>query len=143
MRFSESAILAASIEDSFDYVTDQAKLAEWNDHVQSAEVIGDEPVRVGSVLRQHRRRGNKEFDLTFEVIEHDRPHRHTVKGAVFGVQTLMTFEFTNQATGTLISQTAEVSGKGLRAPLARVVAKEMRKSVVTGLEQLRSRLEGA
>jgi uncharacterized protein YndB with AHSA1/START domain len=143
MRFSESAILAASVEDSFDYVTDQAKLAEWNDHVQSAEVIGGEPVRVGSLLRQHRRRGNREFDLTFEVIEHDRPHRHTVKGAVFGVETLMTFEFTNQATGTLITQTAEVSGKGLRAPLARVVAKEMRKSVVTGLEQLRSRLEGA
>jgi uncharacterized protein YndB with AHSA1/START domain len=143
MRFSESAILAASVEDSFDYVTDQAKLAEWNDHVQSAEVIGGEPVRVGSLLRQHRRRGNREFDLTFEVIEHDRPHWHTVKGAVFGVETLMTFEFTNQATGTRITQTAEVSGKGLRAPLARVVAKEMRKSVVTGLEQLRSRLEGA
>jgi uncharacterized protein YndB with AHSA1/START domain len=143
MRFSESAILAASVEDSFDYMTDQAMLAEWNDHVQSAEVIGGEPVRVGSLLRQHRRRGNKEFDLTFEVIEHDRPHRHTVKGAVFGVETLMTFEFTNQATGTLITQTAEVSGKGLRAPLARAVAKEMRKSVVTGLEQLRSRLEGA
>ena len=115
MRFSESAILAASVEDSFDYVTDQAKLAEWNDHVQSAEVIGGEPVRVGSLLRQHRRRGNREFDLTFEVIEHDRPHRHTVKRAVFGVETLMTFEFTNQATGTLITQTAEVSGKGLRA----------------------------
>jgi hypothetical protein len=90
MRFSESAILAASVEDSFDYVTAQAKLAEWNDHVQSAEVIGGEPVRVGSLLRQHRRRGNREFDLTFEVIEHDRPHRHTVKGAVFGVETLMT-----------------------------------------------------
>jgi uncharacterized protein YndB with AHSA1/START domain len=143
MRFSESAILATSVEDSFDYVTDQAKLAEWNDHVQSAEVIGGEPVRVGSLLRQHRRRGNKEFDLTFEVIEHDRPQRHTVKGAILGVETLMTFEFTNQATGTLITQTAEVSGQGLRAPLARVVAKEMRKSVVTGLEQLRSRLEGA
>jgi hypothetical protein len=54
MRFSESAILAASVEDSFDYVTDQAKLAEWNDHVQSAEVIGGEPVRVGSLLRQQR-----------------------------------------------------------------------------------------
>jgi uncharacterized protein YndB with AHSA1/START domain len=140
MRFSEATVVAASVEDSFDYVTDQAKLAEWNDHVQSAEVLGDEPVRVGSVLRQHRQRGNKQFDLTFEVVDHDRPNRHAVKGTVFGVETLMTFEFAPQETGTLITQTAEVTGNGLRSLLARVVAKEMRKSVLTGLDQLRSRL---
>jgi hypothetical protein len=34
----------------------------------------------------------------------------------------------------------KVTGKGLRSLLARVVAKEMHKSVLTGLHQLRSRL---
>jgi hypothetical protein len=140
MRFSEAAVVVSSVEDSFDYVTDQAKLAEWNDHVQDAEVLGGDPVGIGSVLRQHRKRGNKEFDLTFEVVEHDRPNRHSVKGTVFGVDTLMTFEFAPQDGGTLITQTAEVTRKGLRSLLARVVAKEMHKSVLTGLDQLRSRL---
>ena len=37
-------------------------------------------------------------------------------------------------------ETAEVTGNGLRSLLARVVAKEMHKSVLSGLHQLRSRL---
>ena len=140
MRFSETAVVAASVEESFDYVTDQAKLPEWNEHVEDAEVLGGGPVGVGSLLRQHRRRGNKEFALTFEVVEHDRPHRHSVKGTVFGVDTLMTFEFAPHDGGTLVTQTADVTGKGVRSLLARVVVKEMHKSVLAGLDQLRSRL---
>ena len=103
-------------------------------------MLSGDPVGVGSVLRQHRQRGRKEFDLTFEVVEHDRPHRHSVTGTVFGVATLITVEFAPHDGGTLITQTADVTGRGLRSLLARVVAKEMHKSVVTGLHQLRSRL---
>ena len=140
MRFSETTVVAAGVEDSFDYVTDQAKLAEWNEHVVGAEVLGDGPVGVGSVLRQHRKRGAKDFDLTFEVLEHDRPSRHVVTGTVFGVDTLMTFDFAPHGGGTRITQTAEVTGRGLRWLLARVVAKQMHTSVLTGLARLSTRL---
>lgn len=140
MRFSETTVVAAGVEDSFDYVTDQTKLTEWNEHVVDAEVLGDGPVGVGTVLRQHRQRGNKEFDLTFEVVEHDRPTLHCVTGTVFGVDTLMRFDFAPHDGGTRITQTAEVTGTGLRSLLARLVAKEMHKSVLTGLDRLRARL---
>jgi hypothetical protein len=66
-RFSESADVRSPVEATFAYVTDQDRLAEWNDHVQWAEVVGGGPVAVGSKLRQHRRRNSREFDLLFEV----------------------------------------------------------------------------
>lgn len=139
-HFAESADVAAPMEKAFDYVTDQTAIAEWNEHVESAEVVGGGPVTVGSMLRQHRRRGSREFDLTFQVREHDRPHRHVVTGTVFGVETTMTFDFAALATGTRVTMTSDVSGRGLRALLAPVVAREMRKSVVVALDELTRRL---
>jgi len=138
-HFAESADVAASVERAFDYVTDQTRIAEWNEHVESVEVVGGGTVAVGSTLRQHRRRGSREFDLTFQVREHDRPHRHVVKGTVFGVETTMTFDFAALGTATRVTMTGDVSGRGLRAVLAPVVAREMRKSVVVALAELTRR----
>jgi hypothetical protein len=139
-QFVEPADVAASVEQAFDYVTDQSKVAEWNEHVERAEVVGGGPVVVGTTLHQYRRRGSKEFVLTFHVSEHDRPRRHVVTGTVFGVDTKMGFDFVPQGTGTRVTMSGDVSGKGVRALLAPVVAKEMRKSVVVGLAELTRRL---
>ena len=57
------------------------------------DVLGVRRCRLGSRLRQQRRRSNREFDLTFEVTAHEPPRRHTVKGTVFGVDTTMEFTF--------------------------------------------------
>jgi len=121
-QFAESADVAAPMEKAFDYVTDQTRIAEWNEHVESV------------------RRGSRTFDLTFEVREHDRPRRHVVTGTVFGVQTTMTFDFAALGAATRVTMTGDVSGKGWRALLAPVVAREMRKSVVAALDELTRRL---
>lgn len=139
-RFSEHADVAASAEEAFDHVTDQTKVAEWNDHVQSVEVVGGGEVGVGTELRQHRRRGDRDFTLTFRVTEHDRPRRHTVQGQVFGVDTTMDFAFEDLAQGTRVTMTATVTGRGLRALLAPVIAREMRKSTVNALAALSGQL---
>ena len=139
-QFAESADVAAPMEQAFDYVTDQTRIAEWNEHVESVEVVGGGPVAVGSTLLQHRRRGSRKFDLTFQVREHDRPKRHVVTGTVFGVQTTMTFDFVALAAATRVTMTGDVSGSGWRALLAPVVAREMRKSVVVALDELTRRL---
>jgi hypothetical protein len=142
-RFEEHADVATSPEATFDYVTDQDNVAAWNEHVESVEVVGGGPVRVGSRLRQHRRRGQREFDLTFEVTEHDRPHRHVVEGTVFGVQTTMAFAIEPRPVGSRVTMAATVRGRGPRRLLAPIVTREMRKSTVAALAALRARLDAA
>lgn len=134
--FSEHADVATSIDQTFDYVTDQGKVADWNDHVRSVEVIGDGEVGVGSRLVQHRRRGDRDFDLTFTVIAHEPPHRHIVTGQVFGVDTTMAFTFDEHESGTRVTMTASVTGRGVRRLLAPAVAREMHKSTVSALANL-------
>jgi carbon monoxide dehydrogenase subunit G len=139
-RFSESADVVATVEETFAYITDQGRLGEWNDHVQWAEVIDDGRVEVGSKLRQHRKRGRREFDLVFEVTGHDPPRRHAVEGSVFGVDTTMSFTLEPSGAGTRVTMTATVEGRGLRRLLAPVVTSEMRKSTVTALAALQTHL---
>jgi hypothetical protein len=139
-RFSESADVRSPVEATFAHITDQDRLAEWNDHVRWAEVVGGGPVDVGSKLRQHRRRNGREFDLFFEVTAHDPPRRQVVEGSVFGVATVMSFALQPAGAGTRVTMTADVRGRGLRRLLAPVVTGEMRKSTVAALAALRARL---
>lgn len=141
-RFSESADVRATVEETFAYITDQDRLGEWNDHVQWAEVVHGGRVDVGSKLRQHRKRNKREFDLFFEVTDHDPPRRHVVSGSVFGVGTTMSFTVAPSGAGTRVTMTADVQGRGLRRLLAPVVTSEMRKSTVAALAALQARLGG-
>jgi hypothetical protein len=79
-RFTESAEVRATAEDTFAYITTRTGWGNENDHVQWAEVVHDGRVDVGSKLRQHRKRGRREFDLFFAVTRHDPPRRHVVEG---------------------------------------------------------------
>jgi carbon monoxide dehydrogenase subunit G len=139
-QFSESADVRSPVEATFAYITDQDRLAEWNDHVQWAEVVGGGPVAVGSKLRQHRRRNRREFDLLFDVTAHDPPRRHVVEGSVFGVDTTMSFTTEPSGAGTRVTMTADVQGRGFRRLLAPVVTSEMRKSTVAALAALGAHL---
>lgn len=139
-RFRESAVVRGSPHEVFDFITDQANVAVWNDHVQDVEVVGEEPVGVGTRLRQHRRRNNRDFVLEFEVTAHEPPARHVVQGVVFGVDTTMAFLLEPADDQTRVTMDALVTGRGLSRLLAPVVAREMRKSTVTALDELQRTL---
>jgi hypothetical protein len=141
-RFSDSVTVRAQPAEAFDFITDQAHVADWNDHVQRAEVVGGGPVEVGAHLRQHRKRNNREFALDFEVIEHAPPSRHVVAGSVFGVGTTIAFMIDPAEAGSRVTMDANLPGRGLGVLMAPIVAREMRKSTVAALAQLQHILDG-
>lgn len=141
-RLRESAIVRGAQAEVFDFITNQSHVAEWNDHVQRVEVVGGGPVGVGSRLRQHRLRNNREFVLEFVVTAHEPPSRHVVEGSVFGVATTMAFLVEPADDATRVTMEAHVRGRGLSVLLAPIVTREMRKSTVAALEQL-ARLHAA
>lgn len=135
--FRDSVRVEGTPVEVFDFVTDQRRVAEWNEHVEYVDVVGGEPVEVGTRVRQHRRRGRREFVLEFEVTAHERPNRHVVKGSVLGVATTMTFLIAPAEGGSILTMDADVRGRGLGRVLAPVVGREMRKSTVAALDHLR------
>lgn len=141
-RFSETIRVSATPAEAFALVTDQDRVADWNDHVQRVEVVGGGPVQNGTQLRQHRRRNNRDFVLEFEITHHEPPRRHVVAGTVFGVATTMTFTVEPAPNaGCNVTMAADVHGKWFGRLLAPLVAKEMHKSTRAALQQLKVLLE--
>jgi uncharacterized protein YndB with AHSA1/START domain len=56
----------------FAYVTDPAKLATWQTNTVAAEKLGDQPLGLGTRLREvHRAPGGKELESLLEVSEYE------------------------------------------------------------------------
>ncbi|HEX6302202.1 MAG TPA: hypothetical protein VF148_17250 [Acidimicrobiia bacterium] len=92
---------------------------------------------MGSRVRQHRLRNKRDFVLEFEVIAHEPPTRHVVEGTVFAVATTVAFLVEPAEEGSRVTMDAHLRGKGPSRLLAPIVTREMRKSTVAALAELR------
>ena len=136
-QFSRSAVIAASPEAVFDFVTDQTRITEWSPEVVSSDVEGGGNVQAGAILVQRRRQGSREMTNRVEVVAHERPQRHAVKTRIFGVNALFTFTFAPDGEGTRAAFECDISAKGLPILWAGKMAQMIEKSDDGRLERLR------
>jgi uncharacterized protein YndB with AHSA1/START domain len=76
-------VIERPVEVVFDYLTDVARLPEWQESAESAEPDGE--LRVGARFREVRSFMGRRANSTLEVTEHDRPRRfslHVVEGPI-------------------------------------------------------------
>jgi uncharacterized protein YndB with AHSA1/START domain len=76
-------VIERPVEEVFDYLTDVARLPEWQESAESAEPDGE--LRVGARFREVRSFMGRRANSTLEVTEHDRPSRfslHVVEGPI-------------------------------------------------------------
>jgi uncharacterized protein YndB with AHSA1/START domain len=72
MRFTVATEIARPTSDAFAYVTDPAKLATWQTNTISAVPENDEPLGLGSRVREvHRAPGGKQLASLVEVSEYE------------------------------------------------------------------------
>ncbi|KMO97571.1 SRPBCC family protein [Streptomyces roseus] len=76
----KSIDISRTPEDVFDYVTDPTRLPEWQDSAVSARPLQGTPLHVGSKTVVTRRLGRREFPMTMQVTELDRPRSWHVRG---------------------------------------------------------------
>ncbi|MEU8841003.1 SRPBCC family protein [Streptomyces roseus] len=76
----KSIDISRTPEDVFDYVTDPTRLPEWQDSAVSARPLQGTPLHVGSKTVVTRRLGGREFPMTMQVTELDRPRSWHVQG---------------------------------------------------------------
>jgi len=144
MRIEQTFSVARPPEVVFDYLTDPAKLAEWQTSKTSVEQITDGPVGLGTRVRERTRPpGGKEFEQIVEFATFDRPRRVHVH-IVDGPQPIDgTWSFEPDETGTRVHFVAEGQ---LRGPMrfAQPLLKPMLARQFAGYHtKLRENLESA
>jgi uncharacterized membrane protein len=102
IEVEHTLVVERPVEQVFDYLTDVARLPEWQESAERVEL--EEAVREGARFREVRSFMGRRATSTLEVTEHDRPKRfslHVVDGPItyavehaledLGVRTKVTF----------------------------------------------------
>jgi uncharacterized protein YndB with AHSA1/START domain len=131
MRIEQTFTVDRRPETVFDYLTDPAKVTEWQTAKTAVEQLTDGPPGPGTRVRERTKPpGGREFEQIVEFTEFERPHRvhtHIVEGPypVDG-----TWWFEPDGAGTRVRFVAEGELKGamrLLGPLAtRMIGRQFR-----------------
>ena len=130
-------------EEVFAYLEQLERHGEWQSQIVTTTVETDGPVRVGTRVHEIRKLGGREQDTSYEVTEHDPPHKTSFRGVVGLVRPVgtVTVAPVGDGSSSQVSIEFDLVGQGfgkLIAPFARMQA---RKSIAESQEQLKAKLE--
>jgi uncharacterized protein YndB with AHSA1/START domain len=130
-------------EEVFAYLDQPERHGEWQHAIVHAHLEDEGPVHVGTRVHEVRRFGRREQDTSYEITEHDPPHRSSFRGVAGPVRPVGTVvvEPTGDGTRSRVSIELDLVGHGvgkLIAPLARMQA---RREVAESQQHLKERLE--
>ena len=74
-RISGEVTIDAPVAEVFDLVADERNEPAYNPRIAHAEMVGEEPVGVGSRFLVQPRGTGPRGAMSMRVVEHDRPHR--------------------------------------------------------------------
>ncbi|HEX2110416.1 MAG TPA: SRPBCC family protein [Gaiellaceae bacterium] len=144
MAINETVVIGRPAQEVFAYVSDLARHPEWQDKLLDATVEGEDPIRVGTRVKQTRRVGRGTRTFTLEVTEHDPPNRLAFQGIDGPVrpQGKITFEPLD-GERTRYSAQLDFDGHGLGVLLAPLVRRDARRQLPESLQRLKQRLEAS
>ena len=139
----QSVEIARSPEDVFTYLDDLERHGEWQSQIVSSKRETTGPTGVGTRATDVRRVPGRRQSITYEITEHDPPHKVTFKGVNGPVRPVgtVTVEPVGEG-GSKVTIELDLHGNGLLgaiiAPLARSQA---RRQLPEDQRQLKERLE--
>ena len=139
----ESIEIARAPQDVFDYVTDTARLPEWQESVVRAPSPGG-PGGVGSKSETTRSIGRWERTMAMETTEHDPPRSWGVRGIDGPVRGIVsgTVEPIDQGARSRVTIELSFEGRGLGKLLVPlVVRRQAARELPMNLQNLKDRLE--
>jgi uncharacterized protein YndB with AHSA1/START domain len=142
---TSSIDIARSPEDVYAYLDDLARHGEWQAAIESVTVETDGPVRVGTRARERRRVPGGPQEFTYEVTEHDPPHRfafRVVDGPIRPVGKV-TVSPLQEGSGSRVSIELEFKGHGFGKLLLPLARRDAAKTVPRDQQRLKERLESS
>jgi uncharacterized protein YndB with AHSA1/START domain len=138
-----STEISRSPEDVFAYVTDPARLPEWQESVIRAE-SSDTPVRIGTKARVTRRVGRREMTQSAELAELTPPTHWAVRGLDGPVRGDVngTIDPLDNGTRSLVTIELDLQGEGIgKLLLPLFVRRKAESEMPRNIQALKERLE--
>ena len=140
----ETVEIAKSPQEVFAYLDDLRRHGEWQEQIESVEVLTEGPTRVGSRAIDTRRVPGGRRKITYEITEHDPPRRAAFRGLDGPIrpQGAVTVEPLDDGTRSRVTLELDLVGYGLVGKLLAPVARsDARKHIPQDQARLKERLE--
>ena len=136
-----AVLISRPVDEVFAFVEDARNRPRWDDSVDSEELTSPEPIGVGSTVRTKLRSMGKDYVYTWEIVEHEPPHRMKVESTSGPFPTTLDFRFDGRDGGTLVN--ASVTGRpaGFMRILQPMIARTTQKNLDRGFARLKQALE--
>ena len=130
-------------EDVFDYLDQVERHGEWQSQIVTTKVESAGPVGIGTQVREIREIGGREQDASYEITEHDPPHRTSFRGVAGPVRPVGTVTVDPVGDGSRSRVTVEFDlvGHGFGKLIAPLARRQARATILENQEQLKARLE--
>lgn len=138
MFTSKVAVLVFRPPDEvFAFVEDARNRPRWDETVISEELTSPEPIGVGTTVSTRLRSMGREYQYTWEVVEHQPPSRMTIESTSGPFPTTLAFQLSGREGGTWV----EFSVTGRPAGLLRLFGPFIARGTQTNLDRSFPRLK--
>lgn len=127
----------------FAFIEDARNRPRWDDSVESEELTSPEPIGVGTTVRTRLRSMGREYEYTWEVVEHVPPRRMTIESTSGPFATTLAFQLDAREGGTWVEFSITGRPTGLLRVLQPLIARNTQKNLDRSFPRLRRVLEAS
>lgn len=140
--FERDEWIARPPEQLFDLLSDSSRAVELMPSTTRMEKLTSGPVGVGTRFRETRMMNGEPRETDLEVVRYEPPTDYAVRNVTQGIESVYHYRLEPEGQGTRITLEATVSGSGLRALAAPVVAAILKREDSDHLARLKAVAEG-
>jgi carbon monoxide dehydrogenase subunit G len=136
-----AVLVSRPLDDVFAFVEDARNRPRWDDSVENEELTSPEPIGVGTTVRTKLRSMGREYEYTWEVVEHQPPNRMTIESTSGPFPTTLAYELEGRDGGTAVEFSVTGRPTGLLRLLEPLIARSTQKNLDRGFARLKQALE--
>ena len=133
--------IARPIEEVFAFVSDARNRPRWDESVDSEELTSPEPVGVGSTVRTRMRSMGRDYELGWEVVEHDPPTSQRIESTSGPFSTTLLYDLSEDGDGTLVRFSVTGRPAGALRLMQPLIARNTQRNLDHAFPRLKELLE--
>jgi carbon monoxide dehydrogenase subunit G len=138
-----SVLIARPLDEVFAFVEDARNRPRWDDSVISEELTSPEPITVGTTVRTRLKSMGREYEYTWEVVEHDSPNRMTIESTSGPFQTTLAYQLAERDGATRVDFSVTGRPGGLLRLFQPLIARTTQANLNRAFPRLKQVLESA
>ena len=138
---SVAVVIARPLDEVFAFVSDARNRPSWDDSVDSEELTSPEPIGVGSTVRTRMRSMGRDYEIDWEIVEHEPPTRQRIESTSGPFSTTLVYELAGDGDGTSVRFSVTGRPTGLLRLMQPLIARTSQRNLDQAFARLKRVLE--